>query len=77
MSGTPKLDYYSEDGRWHWRLTASNGRIVAQSAFGDGFATKHSARRGFQAARKVLGMDRYECTNGEADCYVMTTWGAA
>lgn len=38
----PKFEIYRDtSGGWRWRLVATNGRIVADSA--EGYTTKHKA----------------------------------
>lgn len=39
-------------GRWRWRLTASNGRIVLAST--EGYATKAGAKRNWNLVRSWL-----------------------
>lgn len=42
--------YRSQSGDWRWRLKASNGEVVAS---GEGYVTKHGARRGIEAHRRA------------------------
>jgi len=44
--------YQDRSGKWRWRLRARNGNIVADS--GQGYATKHNAKRAAEAT--VLGI---------------------
>lgn len=47
------LDIYSDGvGLWRWRITARNGRIVADS--GEGYATKSNAKRSAVRLRQAF-----------------------
>ena len=50
------VEVYRDAGRrWRWRVKAENGRIVATSGEGDGYASIRDALRGLEAAGDVLG----------------------
>lgn len=38
---------------WRWRLVASNGEIIADSA--EGYASKQGAQRGIESVKRVAG----------------------
>ena len=47
----PKYEIYRDDaGEWRWRLTASNGRIVAS---GEGYKRRSGAQAGVDAHRRA------------------------
>jgi len=55
--GHPKFTVYeSRGGKWHWRLTALNGQIIAASA--SGYLRKQSAKDGIFSVVKVLTGER-------------------
>ena len=42
-------------GDWRWRLKSGNGEVVAS---GEGYTTKHGARRGIDAHRRAACTER-------------------
>lgn len=49
-------------GDWRWRLMSANGETIAS---GEGYATKHGARRGIDAHRRAACTERVvELTGG-------------
>ncbi len=52
-AATAKIKYIKDaKGRWHWKLTGKNGRIVAIDQ--DGFSTKQNAEDGPRSAMRIL-----------------------
>ena len=50
MAAKPVFEVYQDRGEeWRWRLVASNGNIVADSA--EGYASKQGAKRGIESVR--------------------------
>lgn len=47
--------YLAPAGDWRWRLKSGNGETVAS---GEGYASKHGARRGIGAHRRAACTDR-------------------
>lgn len=47
--------YRAESGDWRWRLKSGNGEVIAS---GEGYATKHGARRGIDAHRRAACTER-------------------
>jgi uncharacterized protein YegP (UPF0339 family) len=43
--------YRAKSGRWHWRLRARNGRVIADGA--EGYSTKTNAERAAVRAAEV------------------------
>jgi uncharacterized protein YegP (UPF0339 family) len=49
MSG--KVIFYKDKaGEFRWKLTASNGEIIANS--GEGYTTKQNCQKGFESVKK-------------------------
>lgn len=49
MSG--KVIFYKDKaGEYRWKLTASNGEIIANS--GEGYTTKQNCQKGFESVKK-------------------------
>jgi uncharacterized protein YegP (UPF0339 family) len=52
MAGQPVFEVYQDRGsEWRWRLVASNGNIVADSA--EGYASKQGAKRGIRSVKQI------------------------
>jgi len=53
-----KLQFYKskKNGRWYWRILASNGKKIANCSGGkdSGYLTQASAKKGFLATKKVI-----------------------
>lgn len=43
--------YQDRASEWRWRLVASNGNIIADSA--EGYASKQGAKRGIESVRRT------------------------
>ncbi|WEL18390.1 MULTISPECIES: HVO_2922 family protein [unclassified Halorhabdus] len=48
---------------WRWRLVASNGEIIADSA--EGYTSKQGAKRGIESVKRVAGDAAVVDTAGE------------
>jgi uncharacterized protein YegP (UPF0339 family) len=52
MAAKPIFELYKDRGEeWRWRLVASNGNIVADSA--EGYASKQGAERGIRSVKRI------------------------
>jgi hypothetical protein len=52
MAGQPTFEVYQDRAsEWRWRLVASNGNIVADSA--EGYVSKQGAKRGIQCVKRI------------------------
>ncbi|WP_435067595.1 HVO_2922 family protein [Haloplanus sp. C73] len=52
MAAQPVFELYEDRGsEWRWRLVASNGNIVADSA--EGYASKQGAKRGIDCVKRI------------------------
>jgi hypothetical protein len=52
MAGRPTFEVYQDRAsEWRWRLVASNGNIVADSA--EGYASKQGAKRGIECVKRI------------------------
>src|SRR6056297_1320193 len=52
MAAKPVFEVYQDrGGEWRWRLVASNGNIVADSA--EGYASKQGAKRGIRCVKRI------------------------
>jgi len=52
MPAKPVFELYRDrSGEWRWRLVASNGNIVADSA--EGYASKQGAKRGIRSVKRI------------------------
>lgn len=51
-----ELEYYEENGQWHWKVTATGNHEVIIDTQGeqDGFASKANAERNFALVQKAL-----------------------
>ena len=50
MPAEPVFELYQDRAaEWRWRLVASNGNIIADSA--EGYASKQGAKRGIQSVK--------------------------
>jgi len=51
MPAEPVFELYQDRAsEWRWRLVASNGNIIADSA--EGYASKQGAKRGIQSVKR-------------------------
>jgi len=52
MPAQPVFELYQDRGsEWRWRLVASNGNIVADSA--EGYTSKQGAKRGIRSVKRI------------------------
>lgn len=52
MAGQPSFEVYQDRAsEWRWRLVASNGNIVADSA--EGYASKQGVKRGIRCVKRI------------------------
>jgi uncharacterized protein YegP (UPF0339 family) len=52
MASEPAFEVYQDRSEeWRWRLVASNGNIVADSA--EGYASKQGAKRGIRSVKRI------------------------
>lgn len=52
MPTGPTFELYQDRAdEWRWRLVASNGNIVADSA--EGYASKQGAERGIRSVKRI------------------------
>ena len=53
MRSPGKVEFYKDaSGQWRWRVIASNGRILADSA--EGYSRRRGAERGLVAVMSIL-----------------------
>jgi hypothetical protein len=45
--------YQDRASEWRWRLVASNGNIIADSA--EGYSSKQGAERGIESVKRTAG----------------------
>ena len=51
MSAEPVFELYQDRAsEWRWRLVASNGNIIADSA--EGYSSKQGAKRGIRSVKR-------------------------
>ncbi|ERJ06190.1 hypothetical protein HLRTI_001819 [Halorhabdus tiamatea SARL4B] len=54
MTAQARFEVYRDRAdEWRWRLVASNGEIIADSA--EGYAAKQGAQRGIESVKRVAG----------------------
>ncbi|MFB6102052.1 MAG: HVO_2922 family protein [Haloplanus sp.] len=52
MPAQPVFELYQDSAsEWRWRLVATNGNIVADSA--EGYASKQGAKRGIRSVKRI------------------------
>lgn len=52
MPSNPVFELYQDSAdEWRWRLVATNGNIVADSA--EGYASKQGAERGIRTVKRI------------------------
>jgi uncharacterized protein YegP (UPF0339 family) len=48
-----KVEFYEgTDGKWYWRIVASNGRVIADGS--EGYHSESNAKRAFARVKKLL-----------------------
>ena len=56
MKDEYELEYFEEDGSWHWKVTATGNHEIIIDSRGEpgGFASKSNAERNFALVQKAL-----------------------